>query len=118
MDSFYSTSALLKEYRMMTIFEQNLIISESGRDWPTNSLSYMLLYLHEVSYMFWQNNDILKEQLGSFLSYFNVNTVGGKSWNVWYRPMYRRVHAGTSVLPYVPWLASYHTDVEVTQKGT
>jgi hypothetical protein len=47
----------------------------------------MLLYLHDGSYMFRQNNVILREQLGSFLSYFNVNTVGGKSWNVWYRPM-------------------------------
>jgi hypothetical protein len=45
----------------------------------------MFLYLHEGSYMFRQNNAILGEQLGSFLSYFNVNMVGGKSWNVWYR---------------------------------
>jgi hypothetical protein len=29
--------------------------------------------------MFRQNNAILREQLGSFLSYFNVSVVGGKS---------------------------------------
>jgi hypothetical protein len=38
----------------------------------------MLLYLHDGSYMFRQNNTILKEQLGFFLSYFTVNMVGGK----------------------------------------
>jgi hypothetical protein len=37
------------------------------------------MYLHDISYTFRQNNAILREQLGSFLSYFNVNTVGGKS---------------------------------------
>jgi hypothetical protein len=51
----------------------------------------MLLYLHDGSYMFRQNSAILREQLGSFLSYFNVKMVGGKSWNVWYRPMCQRV---------------------------
>jgi hypothetical protein len=48
----------------------------------------MLLYLYDGSYMFRQNNSILREQLGFFQSYFNVNMVGGKSWNVWYRPMF------------------------------
>jgi hypothetical protein len=42
----------------------------------------MLLYLHDGSYMFQQNGAILREQIGSFLSYFNVNMVGGKSWNI------------------------------------
>jgi hypothetical protein len=51
----------------------------------------MLLYLHDGSYMLWQNNAILREQLGSFLSYLNVNMVGGKSWNVWYMPMCQRI---------------------------
>jgi hypothetical protein len=48
-------------------------------NWPTTALSCMLLYLHDGSYMFRQNNAILREQLGSFLSYFNVNMVGSKS---------------------------------------
>jgi hypothetical protein len=39
----------------------------------------MLLYLHDGSYMFQQNNAILRARLGSFLSYFNVSMVGGKS---------------------------------------
>jgi hypothetical protein len=39
----------------------------------------MLFYLHDGSYMFVQNNVILKEQLGFFLSYFNVSMVCGKS---------------------------------------
>jgi hypothetical protein len=51
----------------------------------------MPLYLHEGSYMYRQNDAILREQLGSFLSYFNVNMIGGKSWNVWYRLMCQRV---------------------------
>jgi hypothetical protein len=51
----------------------------------------MLLYLHDGSHMFWQNNAILRDQLGSFLNYFNVNMAGGKSWNVLYRPMCQRV---------------------------
>jgi ABC-type long-subunit fatty acid transport system fused permease/ATPase subunit len=51
----------------------------------------MLLYLHDGPCMFWQNNAILREQLGSFLSYFNVSMVEGKSWNVWYRPVCRRI---------------------------
>jgi hypothetical protein len=38
----------------------------------------MLLYLHDGSYMFRQGNAILRGQLGSFLSYFNINVVGGK----------------------------------------
>jgi hypothetical protein len=38
----------------------------------------MLLYSQDGSYMFRQNNAILREQLDSFLSYFNVNMVGGK----------------------------------------
>jgi hypothetical protein len=37
----------------------------------------MLLYLHDGCYMVLQNIAILTEQLGSFLSYFNVNMVGG-----------------------------------------
>jgi hypothetical protein len=32
----------------------------------------MLLYLHNGFYMFRQNSAILREQLGSFLGYFNV----------------------------------------------
>jgi hypothetical protein len=44
-----------------------------------NALSCILLYLHNGSYMFRQNNAILREQLGSFLSYFNANMVEGKS---------------------------------------
>jgi hypothetical protein len=38
----------------------------------------MLLYLHYGSYMFRQNNVILREPVVFFLSYFNVNMVGGK----------------------------------------
>jgi hypothetical protein len=69
------------------------------RDWPTNALSCMLIYLHDCSYMFRQNNSILRELLGSFLSYSSLhNTLAHSS------------------VPYVPWLASYRTDVEVTQK--
>jgi hypothetical protein len=47
----------------------------------------MLLYLHYGFYMFRQNNAFLREQLGSFLSYFNVSMLGGKSRSTWYRPM-------------------------------
>jgi hypothetical protein len=50
--------------------------------------------------MFRQNNAIFKKQLGYFLSYFNVNMVGGKSWNVWYRPMYQRVMQRTVIEHY------------------
>jgi hypothetical protein len=73
------------------------------------------------------------------LSYFNFKIlVGDKSWNVWYKPMYRRsmqrtvmvhyhlvVYHHTSLhttpvhrfIPYVPGLVSYQNlDVEVTQK--
>jgi hypothetical protein len=39
----------------------------------------MLMYLHDGSYMFRQNSAILREQLGSFLSDFKVNMLGGKS---------------------------------------
>jgi predicted nucleic acid-binding Zn finger protein len=39
----------------------------------------MLLYLRDGPYMFRENNAILREQLGSFLSYFNVIMLGGKS---------------------------------------
>jgi hypothetical protein len=41
--------------------------------------------------MFRQNNAILREQLDSFLSYFNVNMVGSKSRDDWYRSMCQRV---------------------------
>jgi hypothetical protein len=41
----------------------------------------MLLCLHDGSYMFHQNNAVVREQLGSFPSYFSVNMIGGKSWN-------------------------------------
>jgi hypothetical protein len=51
----------------------------------------MLLYLHDGSYMFRQYSAILRAQLGSFMSYFNVDMVGGKSWNLRYRPMCPRV---------------------------
>jgi hypothetical protein len=37
------------------------------RDWPTNALSCILLYLHDGCYMFRQDSAILREQLGSFL---------------------------------------------------
>jgi hypothetical protein len=56
----------------------------------TNALSCMLLYLHDGSNMFRQNA-IFREELSSFLSYFNVNMVGGKLWTVWCRPMCQRV---------------------------
>jgi hypothetical protein len=42
----------------------------------------MLNFLNDGSYMFRQNIASLREQQGSFLSYFNVNMVVGKSWNV------------------------------------
>jgi hypothetical protein len=45
-------------------------------------------YLSDGSYMFRQNNAIIREQVGSFLSYFNISMVGGKSWNILCRPMY------------------------------
>jgi hypothetical protein len=61
------------------------------RDWPTSALIYILLYLHEGFYMFRQIDAILKEQLGSILSYFNVNMLGCKSWNLWFRPTCQRV---------------------------
>jgi hypothetical protein len=42
------------------------------RNRPTSSLSCMLLYFHDGFYMLRQNNAILKEQQGYFLSYFSV----------------------------------------------
>jgi hypothetical protein len=39
------------------------------KDWPTNALSCRLLYLHDWSYIFRQNNAILREQ-GSISVYF------------------------------------------------
>jgi hypothetical protein len=72
-------------------FYSRTVHYQTWRDLPTNALYYMFLYLHSRSYMFPQNNAILREQLGSFLSYFNVNMVGGKLWNVWYTPNWQRV---------------------------
>jgi hypothetical protein len=69
---------------IISIFYSYTVHYQMCRDWPTNALSCMLLYLHEGCYMFRQNNAILREQLGAFLSYFNVNMVGGESWNIWY----------------------------------
>jgi hypothetical protein len=79
--------------RLNSVYKKQFLneFSTGCRDCPTNALSFMRLYLHNGSYMLRQNNAILKEQLGSFLSYFNVNIVGDKSWNVRYRPMCQRV---------------------------
>jgi hypothetical protein len=45
-----------------------------------NALNSILLYFsfYDGSYMFRQNNAILREQLCSFLSHFNINMVGDK----------------------------------------
>jgi hypothetical protein len=43
---------------------------------------HQVLYLHNGSYMFWQNNAILREQLGSFPSCFIVNTVCITHWHI------------------------------------
>jgi hypothetical protein len=51
----------------------------------------MLFYLHDGSYILLQNNAILSEQQGSFLSYSIVSVVGGKSWNVSQWPICQRV---------------------------
>jgi hypothetical protein len=67
----------------------------------------MVLYLRDGSYMFRQNNAILREQLGFFLSYFNVNMVGGKSWNVWYKHMCQRVMQRTMMEHYQVHTASW-----------
>jgi uncharacterized membrane protein len=40
---------------------------------------YTSLFFYDGSYMFRQNNVILRERLFSFLSHFSVNTVGVKS---------------------------------------
>jgi hypothetical protein len=47
-----------------------------------NALNSILLDVsfYDGSNMFWQNNIILMEQLCSFLSHFNVNMVGDKSY--------------------------------------
>jgi hypothetical protein len=47
------------------------IVNIICRERPTNALNCMLLYLNDGSYIFRQNNAILREQLGSFLSDFN-----------------------------------------------
>jgi hypothetical protein len=59
--------------------------------------------------MFQQNNVILMVQLGSFLSYFNVNIVGGKSWNILYRPMSQQVMQRTVVEHYQVHISAYLT---------
>jgi hypothetical protein len=69
----------------------------------------MLLYLHDGSYMFRQNTAILRVQLGSFLCYFDVNMVGAKSWNVWYRPTCQRVMQQTVVEHYQVHISAYLT---------
>jgi hypothetical protein len=53
--------------------------------------------MHNVAFFFiytlpptcFGKNFIIRERLGSFLSYFNVSMVGGKSWNVWCKSMCR-----------------------------
>jgi hypothetical protein len=40
---------------------------------------YFFIFFYNGSYMFRQNNAILRERLFSFLSHFSVNTVGDKS---------------------------------------
>jgi hypothetical protein len=49
-----------------------------------NALNSILLYFsfYDGSYMFRQNNVVIREQLCSFLSHFSVNTVGDKSYDV------------------------------------
>jgi hypothetical protein len=114
------------------------------RDWPTNVLSCMLLYLHDGSHMFRQGNAIIKEWLGSFwvtskLIWYEAShgtycrnlctgVLCSELW--WYTTkrilasMHLVVYHHSSLhntpvhrfLPYVPWLASYHIDVDVTQK--
>jgi hypothetical protein len=48
-----------------------------------NALNSIPIYFsfYDGFYMFRQNNAILGEQLCSFLSHFNVNMVGDKSWD-------------------------------------
>jgi hypothetical protein len=42
-------------------------------------IRYFFIFLfYDVSYMFRQNNAILRKQLCSFLTHFNVNMVGDK----------------------------------------
>jgi hypothetical protein len=48
-----------------------------------------LFFFYDGSYMFRQNNAILRERLCSFLSQFRVNMVGDKSQDIW-----RNVHTG------------------------
>jgi hypothetical protein len=69
-------SKLFKKY--FSTFCGSKLFSKICRDWPTHVLICMLLYLHDGYYMFRQNNAILREQLGSFLNYFNVSMVGVK----------------------------------------
>jgi hypothetical protein len=74
----------------------------------------MLLYLYDGFYIFRQNNAILMEQLGSFLSCFNVNTVGGESWNVWYRPVCQRVMQRTVMEHYQVHTVFHHSSLHNT----
>jgi hypothetical protein len=51
------------------------------RDRPTKctEVIYFFIFFYDDSYMFRQNNAILRERLFSFLSHFSVKTVGDKS---------------------------------------
>jgi hypothetical protein len=49
-----------------------------------NALNYIyfLFFFYDGSYMFRQNNAILRERICSFLSHFSVNMVGYKSYDI------------------------------------
>jgi hypothetical protein len=50
----------------MTSFDSYTVQYRICRNWPTNALSCILLYLHDGSNMFRQGNDIIRKRLGSF----------------------------------------------------
>jgi hypothetical protein len=59
------------------------------RNWPTNALSYMLLYLHDGCYMFQQCNAIIKERLGSWWWHYLAETCRNHRVN---KEVYNSVH--------------------------
>jgi hypothetical protein len=65
----------------LTFFYSYTVHYRLRRDQPTKctEIIYSFIFFYNGSYMFRQNNAILRERLFSFLSHLSVNTVGDKS---------------------------------------
>jgi hypothetical protein len=90
-DTWNETAELLPEH----IFQQQhhhtvqyLVVSYRLTN-KMHWLIYFFISFYDGSYVFRQNNAILRERLCSFLSHFSVSMVGDKSQDIW-----RNLHTG------------------------